>query len=241
MRNLIAAAMLLLPTLGQAQEFTSEVENAVRDAIPGTVVSSVEPSEIPGIYTVTAGANVFYFHLEKRLLIFGEIMTTAGENYTKPNREKAMRSTLSSATDDALTIQYGEPINVVYEFTNPECGACQGYEQRLLQQPYENTVRHIFFLSWSPSAKQKLEHIMCSEDKALAKEQIYNGVPVTEFASCEYGREQVDKQSAIARSLGVDRTPTFFVNGTRVIGGNMGKIHQLMKEETHVQKFSESD
>jgi thiol:disulfide interchange protein DsbC len=235
MRNLLLAACLLLPTFLQAQEFTSEVELAVRSAIPGTEVDSVEPSELPGIYMVTAGSNVFYFHLEKRLLIFGEIMTTTGTNYTKPNREKAMRSTLSRATDSSLTIQYGEPLNVIYEFTNPECGACLAYEQRLKQQPYENTVRHIFFLSWSPAAKQKLEHIMCSDDKQAAKELVYSGADVTEFASCEYGRDLVNKQTMTARNLGVDRTPTFFVNGTRVIGGNMGKIHSLLKEKSHVE------
>ena len=240
MRNLIIAALMLFPAFLNAQEFTSEVEKAVKDAIPGTSVDSVEPSELPGIYRVTAGSNVFYFHLEKRLLIFGEIMTTTGTNYTKPNREKAMRSTLSRATDSSLTIQYGEPLNVVYEFTNPECGACLGYEERLKQQPYENTVRHIFFLSWSPTAKQKLEHIMCSEDKERAKELVYSGADIKEFASCEYGRNLVEKQAMTARNLGVDRTPTFFVNGTKVVGGNMGKIHSLLKEKSHVEN-SESD
>ena len=62
MRNLIIAALMLFPAFLNAQEFTSEVEKAVKDAIPGTSVDSVEPSELPGIYMVTAGSNVFYFH-----------------------------------------------------------------------------------------------------------------------------------------------------------------------------------
>jgi len=229
MKKIMFAIALLLPCLLSAQEITSSIEKSIKEALPNTRVDAIELSEIPGIYMVTAGMNIFYFHPEKRLLFVGEILTTSGANLTTPNRAKAVKKELSHATQSAMTIQYGEPLNVIYEFTNPECGACKSYEKYIKQNPLKDTVRHIFFLSWSPSAKKKLEHIMCSTDKEAAKELVYSGADVKEFATCEQGKKQVEEQYQIAKKLGVDRTPTFIVNGTRMAGLKADQFKQLLK------------
>ncbi len=232
MNKIVFALALMISCSSFAQEFTSNVEEAIKASLPKTKIDAIEESEIPGIYMVTAGVNIFYFHLEKNLLFVGEIFTTGGKNLTTPNRAEAVKKTLSSATQSAMTIQYGEPLNVIYEFSNPECGACQSYEKYIAQNPLENTVRHIFFLSWSPSSKKKLEHIMCSADKEAAKELVYSGADVKEFATCEQGRKQVEEQYLTAKRLGVERTPTFVVNGTRMTGLKADKFKQLLKVKT---------
>jgi len=232
MKKIMLAIALLLPCLLSAKEITSSVEKSIREALPNTKVDAIEESEIPGIYMITAGMNIFYFHPDKRLLFVGEILTTGGSNLTTPNRAKAVKKNLSHASQSAMTIQYGEPLNVIYEFTNPECGACLSYEKYLKQNPLKDTVRHIFFLSWSPSSKKKLEHIMCSTDKEAAKELVYSGADVKEFATCEQGKKQVEEQYQIAKRLGVDRTPTLIVNGTRMAGLRAEKFKQLLKVKT---------
>jgi thiol:disulfide interchange protein DsbC len=229
MKKLILAIAFMLPCLVSAQEITSSVEKAIKMALPNTQIDSIETSEMPGLYMITAGMNIFYFNPDKNLLFVGEILTTSGANLTTPNRAKAVNTNLSHATKSAMTIQYGEPLNVIYEFTNPECGACLNYEKYIKQNPLKDTVRHIFFLSWSPSAKKKLEHIMCSTDKEAAKELIYSGADVKEFATCEQGKKQVEEQYKIAKKLGVDRTPTFIVNGTRMAGLKADQFNQLLK------------
>ena len=232
MNKIILLIVLLLPNLLIAQEFTSSVEKSIKESLPNTRIDAIEMSDIPGIYMITAGMNIFYFHHEKKLLFVGEILTTNGANLTTPNRAKAVQKKLSDATQSAMTIQYGEPLNVIYEFTNPECGACLNYEKYIKQNPLKDTIRHIFFLSWSPSAKKKLEHIMCSADKETAKEFVYSGADVKEFATCEHGRKQVEEQYQIAKRLGVDRTPTFIVNGTRMAGLKADQFKQLLKVKT---------
>lgn len=229
MKKTLFAIALLLPCLLSAQVITSSIEKTIRKALPNTKIDAIEKSELPGIYMITAGMNIFYFHPEKSLLFVGEILTTNGTNLTTPNRAKAAQKNLSHASQSAMTIQYGEPLNVIYEFTNPECGACLSYEKYIKKNPLKDTVRHIFFLSWTPSAKKKLEHIMCSTDKEAAKELIYSGADVKEFATCEQGKEQVEEQYNIAKKLGVDRTPTFIVNGTRMAGLKADKFKKLLK------------
>jgi thiol:disulfide interchange protein DsbC len=240
MKKVLIAIALLLPTLVSAQAITSSVEQVIRESLPSTPIDSIERSAIPGIYTITSGVNILYFHPEKRVLIFGELMTTAGENLTTPNRATAATKVLSSATKHALTIQYGEPKNVIHEFTNPDCGACLNYEKYLEDHAFKDTVRHIYFLSWNETARQKLEHIMCSEDQVAAKNAVYGGADVKEFASCEHGREQIAKQYATARDFGIDRTPTFIINGTKVIGMVKSKFEPLLQEKQHEQTH-ESD
>ncbi|GHG07046.1 disulfide isomerase DsbC N-terminal domain-containing protein [Thalassotalea marina] len=236
--------VLLFSAFSNAVEVTTKAEQLIRSVLPNTKIDGIEESEMPGIYMITSGANIFYFHLEKKLLVFGEIMTTTGKNLTKPNREKALNQSLSSASQHALTIQYGEPINVVYEFTNPECGACLGYEKYLKENPFKDTVRHIFFLGWSEASERKLEHIMCSKDKQAAKELVYNGGVIKEFASCEYGRGLVAKHKRFASSMGVDRTPTLIINGTKMVGLRVDQFKTLLMEsKTHEQlrKETQSD
>ena len=73
---------------------------------------------------------------------------------------------------------------------------------------------------------------MCSADKETAKEFVYSGADVKEFATCEHGRKQVEEQYQIAKRLGVDRTPTFIVNGTRMAGLKADQFKQLLKVKT---------
>ena len=208
-----------------------EIKRTLREVLPNTPVSEVTESEVPGLYRVISGSNVFYYNDEKRLMLFGEVMTTDGENLTSPHRQRAQQLTLEEMSESAFTIQNGKPLNVVYEFSNPDCGVCKHYEKYLENNPLENTVRHIFFLAWNEQGKRKLEHIMCSEDQEAAMHAVYSGADVTEFASCEQGKTQVQKHSAVAKALGVTGTPTLIVNGTRVTGFRPQALKTLLKSE----------
>lgn len=224
-------------------DIATDVKSDLAEALPKTRVDKVEPSEIPGLFRITSGANVFYYYPEKRLTVFGEVMTTDGKNLTFSHRESARKSELTALKESAYTVTRGEPINVVYEFSNPECGACLHHESYLADHPMENTVRHIFFLSWNESSRQKVEHILCSPDQEAARQAVYGRKGVTEFATCEHGRDLVKKHDAVAKALGVNRTPTLIVNGTRVIGSKPEAINNLLKSENQneLSKHVQSD
>lgn len=231
MKKILIAIGALIALSATASEL-DKVKMDLANALPNTPVDEIANSEIPGLYRVISGANVFYYNVEKRLMVFGEVLTTDGQNLTFSHRQRARTTSIESSKDSALTLTSGDPINVVYEFSNPDCGACRHYEKYLSRKPYENTVRHIFFLGWSESSRQKIEHIMCSEDKEAAMHAIYRGADVTEFATCEQGKTQAQRHREVAKALGVDRTPTLIVNGTRVVGHQPQAISKLMKSET---------
>jgi len=70
----LGCVMLCLAAVSFASSDAVKPEEALRAAFPQVKFDSMSPSEIPGLYEVVAGQNIFYYYPAKDLILTGEII-----------------------------------------------------------------------------------------------------------------------------------------------------------------------
>lgn len=238
MKQLLIAATLFV-TLAASHLFAAPLvatpDAAFKKAFPQLKIDSITASEINGLYEVVSGQNIFYFYPEKDLLLVGDIYTAAGQNTTgEKKRElkaKLQEKSLEKLKDLPLAkaVKVGSGPKQVIEFTDPDCPYCRRASEALKGRT--DITRYVFLTPLAhPSAITKVHYILSAKDQEKAYHDMMEGKPVP--AGAEYSKE-VKAQAAeyldFARNLGIDGTPTFFINGQQVVGADMEKIKELLK------------
>jgi len=240
MKNLFMGAVAFL-VLGVSQmvhaaPLASKPEAALNKAFPQIKVDSITESQITGLYEVISGQNVFYFYPEKDLLVVGDMYTPAGQNITGEKKrdlkakfqEKALEKLKDLPLEKAVKVGNG-PKKVI-EFTDPDCPYCRKASEALKNRT--DVTRYIFLTPLAhPNAITKVHYILSSKDQEKAYHDMMEGKPVT-ASSKEYSKavkDQAEEFMSIAKSLAIDGTPTFFINGQQVVGADIDRINSLLK------------
>jgi thiol:disulfide interchange protein DsbC len=206
-------------------------ESAFRQAFPDIPLDSFRQTELNGMYEVVSGQNVFYFFPEKEYLLVGEIYTkdrkTLSADRKKELKENAAKLVKSLPLEKAVKIGSGK--NVVIEFTDPDCPYCKKASEFLKKR--KDVTRYVFFAPFAhPQAITKIHHILNSKDKVAAYEDMMGGKPSPQSET--YGeavKSLAQEHIELAKKVGVQGTPTFFVNGQEVVGADEKKIESLLK------------
>lgn len=231
---LVLLAMLQLPVQAASQAIKPEA--AFRQAFPQLKLDSIGDSQIKGLYEVVSGQNVFYFYPEKDLLIVGDIYTKAGQNITgekkRDMKTKMQEQTLAKLKDLPLEkgVKVGNGPKTVIEFTDPDCPYCRRASEALKGR--QDITRYVFLTPLAhPNAINKVHYVLSAKDQEKAYHEMMEGKPVPATAT-EFSKEVKDRAAEyleFARSLAIDGTPTFFINGQQVVGADMEKINTLLK------------
>lgn len=234
-RALVAGAMVV----GMVQVVAAapvKPEAAVKNAFPQLKVDSVFASEIPGIYEVISGQNVFYFVPEKDFMVVGEIFTKDGRNITQDRKQSLMASKLKDLPMEKA-VKIGSGKNVVVEFTDPDCPYCRKASEGLKER--KDITRYVFFAPLAhPNAIGKIHHVLNAEDKSKAYEEMMGGAPAPRAATDypESIKKLASEHMELARKVGITGTPTFFINGKAVVGADLARIDALIKEGEAARK-----
>ena len=237
-RTVIALAAFI--TIGASQLFAAPLvekpEAALKKAFPQIKIDSVTESDIKGVYEIVSGQDIFYFYPEKELLFVGEIRTLTGQNLTG-NKKSALMAKLQKKALEKLkdlpldkAVKVGNGPKKVIEFTDPDCPYCRRASEALKDRT--DITRYVFLTPMAhPNAITKVYYILSSKDQEKAYHDMMGGKPIP-ADSTEYSKE-VKAQAAefmdLARSLGINGTPTFFINGQQVVGADMDKINGLLQ------------
>jgi len=234
--SLVALAVLVLAQGAVAATDDGKPDAAIKKAFPQLKIDNVVESQIKGLYEVTSGQNVFYFYPEKELLLVGDMYTTAGQNLTgekkKALKEKAQKQALEKLKDLPLdkAVKVGNGPKTVIEFTDPDCPYCRRASEGLKSRT--DITRYVFLTPLAhPNAITKVYYVLSAADKEKAYHEMMEGKPLPSN-SPEYSKEikdQAAKHMELARTLSVDGTPTFFINGQQVVGADMERINTLLK------------
>lgn len=185
-----------------------------------TVVGFKE-SPIPNVYEVNMGNGVIYFYPDKELLMFGEIFDKAGENLTQLSLQgNAIKLMDSLPMESAIVIGDEDGIPLI-EFTDPDCPYCRNYERWLSTISDAYKIKRVIYFDnrIHPQAANKIEHIICSEDKEKAMYEMYHDiVPKDGLIECDKAASVMADHLKISQSLGVAGTPSFFMNGKMQTG-----------------------
>jgi thiol:disulfide interchange protein DsbC len=239
MKKLVITAVALI-TLGASQLFAApsaaKPEAALKQAFPQIRIDSISASEIKGLYEVVSGQDIFYFYPEKDLLVVGEIRTLTGQNLTGDKKRELKAKLQAKALEKLKDLPLDKAVKVgngpkkVIEFTDPDCPYCRKASEALKGRT--DITRYVFLTPMAhPNAITKVHYVLSSKDQERAYHEMMEGKPVP-AAAAEYSKE-VKAQAAdameLARGLGIEGTPTFFINGQQVVGADMEKINGLLK------------
>lgn len=214
---------------GHAASAAVKPEVALRQTFPQLPFESIESTDIVGLYLVVSGANVFYFYPEKELLFVGEIYRKGGQSITaEKKRDIAARLVQTLPLDKAVKIGSGD--KVVIEFTDPDCPYCRKASEFFSKRA--DVTRYVFFAPFAhPQAITKVHYILNAKDKAQAYHDMMEGkAPVApEGGYSEAIKALAQEHTNMARKVGVEGTPTFFVAGIRVVGADIPQLERLLK------------
>jgi thiol:disulfide interchange protein DsbC len=201
---------------------------ALRQAFPDLKPDSIRELDVPGLFEVVAGPNIYYFFPEKDYLFVGEIYTKDRQSLTA-GRKRELSAKLVKSLPLEKAVKIGSGKHTVIEFTDPDCPYCRKASDILRKK--KDTTRYVFFTPLAhPQAITKIHYILNAKDKATAYEEMMRGENPPKNAT--YGEEiksLAQEHINLAKKVGVQGTPTFFINGKEVVGADEKKIDELLK------------
>ncbi|MBT0666229.1 DsbC family protein [Geobacter pelophilus] len=222
--------MALIAASAVAAPLVVKPETVLRQAFPDLTFESIKETNIAGMYEVVSGQNVLYFFPEKEYLFVGEIYTKDRKTLSAERKKELKENTLKLVKSLPLekAVKIGSGKNTVIEFTDPDCPYCRKASEFLKKR--KDVTRYVFFAPFAhPQAITKIHHILNSKDKAAAYEDMMGGKPSPQGATySDSVKSLAQEHIALARKLGVQGTPTFFVNGQEVVGADEKKIESLL-------------
>jgi thiol:disulfide interchange protein DsbC len=218
-------------TTGCAAHNVPEPENpeiTLRKTFPALPFESVRETEIKGLYEVVSGLEVFYYCPEKEYLIFGEIFDSAGTNLTA-ERKGGIAAGLVKTLPLEKGIKKGDGKTVVIEFTDPDCPFCRkAYD--FFKSRSDVTIYSFLVPLAHPGAISKIYYILNAEDRAKAYSDVFEGKNIVQPKKgySDSVKKLAREHMELARSMGVNGTPTFFINGKQVVGADFKQIEMLL-------------
>ena len=212
----------------------------LKKQLPNLSTPKLRQSEIPGLWEITAGDQVFYWH-PNGYLLQGEVWDVkAGKNISAEQRELAR-----AERDKALVpkiaqlplekaVKIGNGKNVVIEFTDPDCPYCRRTDDFLSKR--NDVTRYVFLfpLKMHKDAEAKSAYILSQKDKAAALRVVFRGAydnaPVPQFEVEAVSK--VQENLRLGGELGVTGTPVLIVNGTIVRGADLKKLELLLESRS---------
>ncbi len=221
------AASLVGSTAAAAAHDEAELLRELTRAFPGTRISSVSRTPIPGLYEVWMGGTVaFVSNRDVRYLVFGRLFDTQTmQDLTAPKLAQAEAASLREtgtpiAVDrlpliDAIETVRGDGSRRIYVFSDPACPYCKRLEPELAK--LDNVTIFTFVVPFQGHALPL--GIVCARDRARAWREFMLDGATPSFGSAEGCSHPLERNLALARELRITGTPTLlFDDGGRIAG-----------------------
>lgn len=223
MRRLLLAALCagMWMNMAWADGVSKEIENRIRAANTDLPISAVNATDIPGIYELVVGNNVFYTEKTGSYIIAGgHIFNTK----TKTDLTAARLEVINKVDWDSLpldkAIVSGNPKGKeIAIFTDPDCPYCRKLEKDMAGQNELKIYTFLFPLEkLHPNAREHARSIWCAKDPHQTMQDLMvNGkVPAAASADCE---TPIDEIQALANKLNIRGTPTMVARDGRKRSG----------------------
>lgn len=196
------------------------VTAAMQELFPDMDISSIRESQIPGLYEVMSGTEVFYVSADGEYLLRGDLFDLSERRNLTENQRAAVRIDILNNISDSEYIEFApdNPEHVIYVFTDISCGYCRRLHNDVPQLNRNGlAVRYLAFprQGTETSTYRQMVSVWCAEDPGAALTAAKQGRHV-EPASCP---NPVASQFNLGRSLGVRGTPAIYMDDGREIPG----------------------
>lgn len=239
MRKMFVVAVTLLLCSASnlmAAPLAAKPEEAFKKAFPQVKVDAFAAGPVAGSYEITTGVEIIYYFPEKDLLFAGNIFSKEFKNLVEEKKQvlraKKQQEALSKLSELPLekAVKVGNGPKKVIEFTDPDCPYCRRASDALKNRT--DITRYVFLTPLAhPNAINKVHYILSAKDQEAAYHEMMSGKPLPDpkAAFSADVKAIADEYMSLARTMGIDGTPSFFINGQQVIGADMDKIDNLLK------------
>ncbi|BAP35692.1 putative thiol--disulfide interchange protein [Acinetobacter guillouiae] len=232
MKIWLSLLTLGLFTFSSAHADIQTLQQNLKTKYPEIQVKSVQNSPIKDVYEVYMGGRIVYTNEEAKYFFVGNLIDLKEQKNLTEERMQTLKSidVKSLPLKQAIKHVKGKGERVIYVFSDPDCPYCQNLEKEL--KNIDNLTVYLFLYPITrlhPNAESISQQIWCSKNQYQAWEDyLIDKKQPSANKSCT---TPIEKNIALAKSLEVDGTPTFFLqDGTRISGAReAGEIELLLK------------
>ena len=200
--------------------------------IPGTEITQVSKSPIPGLYEVIVGAQVIYMDQTARYMLDGDLVDLASrKNYTEQAKSGIRKTAINALGEDNMLIytpkQVDHTITVV---TDIDCPYCRRLHSEMDQYMASNVkVRYIFMPLKGKTDFDTTVSVWCAKDKNNALDLAKSGTEI-EALNCDH---PIKEHLELARSIGIRGTPAIILESGEMLPGYVpaAKLVQEMNKQ----------
>lgn len=211
---------MLLPILSYAETCTvcDNIKQHISQILPSTSVTSVQESQINGVYEVVMGNNIMYTDKNANLFMAGHIFNPkTNTDLTAQRLSQIKRISFDSLPLHDAIVSGKKGGKKVAIFTDPDCPYCRKLEG-MLKNIHDIEVYTFLFplTSLHPDSAHKAQNIWCAKNrhKALIDTMLYHqSLP---DKTCE---NPIRRNLSLAKKLGIQGTPTLISESGKVMNG----------------------
>jgi thiol:disulfide interchange protein DsbC len=222
-RTLLCAFLLTLGSLANAE--TGDDLDAVRERIAAEFdiiePANVNPSPIPGWYTIQKGTVVAYVSEDARYLLQGDLIDLEAQvNLTELARDK-VRSDIVAALGDDEVISFA-PADIKHSitvFTDVGCTYCRRLHNEIATYLAEGIeVRYVLYPRNGPASPDwvESEKVWCAKDRNSA---LTAAKQDRAFETSKCDASIIQAHYAIGQDVGLSGTPAIVLEDGTLIAG----------------------
>ncbi|HSD68386.1 MAG TPA: DsbC family protein [Woeseiaceae bacterium] len=213
--------VLAMAATGAAGDELETVRELVSDRFAEIEPQHVNPSPVPGWYTVSKGAIVAYISADGRYLLQGDLIDLEMQtNLSEEARNESRIEMMSAVPRESMIIFSPEEVRFsVSVFTDIDCTYCRRLHSQIgeyLAQGIE--VKYLLYPRNGPASDSwvKAEQVWCADDRneALTLAKLDKAF---ETHSCD--SSVVSRQYAIGQDVGLRGTPAIVLEDGSLISG----------------------
>ncbi len=218
---LSSLSLIIAISLQAAEKEDAVVRSAIERVSGGKLKpDSITPAPVEGWYEVVLGSDVVYVSNDGRYLMNGDLIEIGQRRNLTDERRTALYKAAIDEVDESSMIVYApkQVKHTVTIFTDIDCPYCRKLHKEM--QSYLDAGIKVRYLAFpragvGSDSYEKAVSVWCAKDPAQAMTLAKNGEKV-ESRSCT---SPVDQHLALVRQLGVNATPTIFLEDGRRVPG----------------------
>lgn len=213
----------------QASDLDQVAREALAKLAPHATLESVRGAPVEGFLELVANGEVLYLSRDGKHVFQGNLMQVDGaRNLTENSREGLRKQRIEGlAADSMVSYEAEEASHRITVFTAIDCGYCRRFHQDIasvLERGISVDYVLIPLAGEGTPVDATSQSVFCAADRRSALDIAMRGEPVPP-AMCPSG---YDAGKALARTLGINRTPTFIAAGGEQL--RFGTVDQLRAE-----------
>ncbi len=239
-RVFVVLAILMVFVAGVAgplhakEDAGSVIRAAIEKMSKGKIKpDTIQPAPVEGWYEVTLGTDVVYVSEDGHYLLNGDlIQIEQRRNLTDERRSALYKAAIDEVGEGSMIVYAPKKVkHTVTIFTDIDCPYCRKLHREM--QNYLDAGIKVRYLAFpragvGSDSYKKAVSVWCAADRAAAMTRAKNGEEV-ESKQCD---SPVDEHLALVRRLGVNATPTIFLEDGRRIPGYVpaNRLLQILEQ-----------